>query len=114
VVGRIRKRFGVGNFCVVADRGMISAEKVKRIEGNNIRYILGCRIRKVKGIHTEGLTRAGRYREVYPESADPRKPALLKAKELRHEGKGFIVCINGRQARKDAAVRSAIVDVLVQ
>ena len=110
VVERIRKRFGVGNFCVVADRGMISAETLKRLEEANIGYILGCRMRKVKDIQTEVLTRAGRYREVYPENADPGNPAPLKVKEVRHEGKRYIVCVNGRQARKDAADRQAIVD----
>jgi hypothetical protein len=114
VVERIRKRFGVSNFCVVADRGMISAGTLKRLEENNIAYILGCRMRKVKEIKTEVLTRAGRYREVYPESADPSKPAPLKVKEVRHEGKRYIVCVNRRQARKDAADRQAIVDSLLQ
>jgi transposase len=32
VVEKIRKRFGVGKFCVVADWGMISAETLKRLE----------------------------------------------------------------------------------
>jgi transposase len=114
VVERIRKRFGVSNFCVVADRGMISAETLRRLEEANIGYILGCRMRRVKDIQTEVLTRAGRYREVYPESADPVKPAPLKVKEVRHEGKRYIVCVNGRQARKDAADRQAIVDALQQ
>jgi transposase len=67
VVERIRKRFGVGNFCVVADRGMISAETLRRLEENKIGYILGYRMRKVKEIQTEVLTRVGRYRELYPE-----------------------------------------------
>ena len=76
--GRIRKRFGVSNFCVVADRGMISAETLKRLEENNIGYILGCRMRKVKEIQTEVLTRAGRYREVYPESADRKQAGAVE------------------------------------
>jgi transposase len=41
VVERMRKRFGVSNFCVVADRGMISAETLRRLEENDIGYILG-------------------------------------------------------------------------
>jgi len=114
VVERMRKRFGVSNFCVVADRGMISALTLRRLEEAKIGYILGCRMRKVKDIQTEVLTRAGRYREVYPESADPSQPAPLKVKEVRHEGKRYIVCVNGRQARKDAADRQAIVDALQQ
>ncbi len=112
VVERIRKRFGVNSFCVVADRGMISAETVSLLEENNIACILGCRMRKVKAIQTEVLTRAGKYQEVYPESADRKKPAPLKVKEVHHDGKRYIVCVNERQARKDAADRQAIVDSL--
>ena len=69
-------------------------------------------MRKVKKIHTEVLTRAGRYTEVYPESADRRKPAPLKVKEVVHEGTRYIVCVNKRQARKDAADREAILESL--
>jgi hypothetical protein len=58
------------------------------------------------------LTRAGRYTEVYPESADKRKPAPLKVKEVNHEATGYIICLNERQARKDAADREAIVKSL--
>jgi hypothetical protein len=62
-------------------------ETLKRLEEANIGYILGCRMRNVEDIQTEVLTRAGMYREVYPENADPGKPAPLKVKEVHHEGK---------------------------
>ena len=113
-VERIRKRFGIENFCVVADRGMISAATLKDLEGNEIPYILGARMRKVKEIRNDVLTRAGRYREVYPESADRSKPAPLKVKEVLQDGKRYIVCVNLRQARKDVADRDLIVESLKQ
>ena len=112
VVERLRKRFGISSFCIVADRGMISADTLDKLDEANIPYILGTRMRRVKKIYTEVLTRAGRYTEVYPESADRRKPAPLKVKEVVHEGARYIVCTNKRQARKDAADREAIVESL--
>jgi hypothetical protein len=105
---RLQSRFSVGEFCVVADRGMISAGTLEKLDEDQTPYILGTRMRKVKRINTKILTRAGRYSEVYPESSDRRKPAPLKVKEVIHEGSRYIVCLNERQARKDAADREAI------
>ena len=109
---RLQSRFSVGQFCVVADRGMISANTLAKLDADETPYILGTRMRKVKRINTEILTRAGRYSEVYPESSDRRKPAPLKVKQVIHEGVRYIVCLNERQARKDATDREAIVESL--
>ena len=109
---RLQSRFSVGECCIVADRGMISAGTLEKLDEDETPYILGTRMRKVKRINTEILTRAGRYSEVYPESADRRKPAPLKVKEVIHEGTRYIVCLNERQARKDAADREAILESL--
>lgn len=111
-VDRLRSRFGIGDFCIVADRGMISAATLDNLNDTQMPYILGARMRRVKKINTTILTRAGRYTEVYPESADRRKPAPLKVKEVVHEGTRYIVCLNERQARKDAADRQAILESL--
>jgi transposase len=111
-VERLRSRFGIGNFCIVADRGMISADTIDQLDEAQIPYILGTRMRRVKHINTEILTRAGRYTEVYPESADRKKPAPLKVKEVLHDGARYIVCLNERQARKDASDRQAILESL--
>ena len=107
-VKRLRQRFGIGDFCIVADRGMISAATLEKLDGDPMPYILGTRMRRVKTINTDILTRGGRYMEVYPESADRRKPAPLKVKEVVYEGRRYIVCLNERQARKDARDREAI------
>ena len=109
VVERLRHRFGIGQFCIVADRGMISTDTIFKLEEQQMPYILGARMRRVKEIKTEVLTRAGRYRDVYPENADRRNPSPLKVKEVIHNGTRYIVCLNERQARKDAADRQAII-----
>ena len=111
-VERLSSRFGIGNFCIVADRGMISADTLEKLDEAQMPYILGTRMRRVKKINSQILTRGGRYTEVYPESADRRKPAPLKVKEVVHEGTRYIVCVNQRQARKDAADREAIIESL--
>jgi transposase len=111
-VERLRSRFGIGKFCIVADRGMISANTLDKLDEDRMPYILGTRMRRVKQINTRILTRAGRYTEVYPENADRRKPAPLKVKEVVHDGSRYIVCLNQRQARKDAADREAIIESL--
>ena len=109
VVDRIRKRFGINRCCFVADRGMISADTIKELESRNIPYILGVRMRRVNEIKTEVLSRGGRYREVYPEGLTSKDPSPLKVKEVIHNEKRYIVCMNTRQARKDAADRQAII-----
>ena len=45
VVDRLRKRFGIGRVCVVADRGMISAATIAALEERGLDYILGARER---------------------------------------------------------------------
>ena len=112
VTERIRKRFGIGHFCIVADRGMISSGTIKELEKHNISYILGVRMRRVKEIKAEVLSRGGRYTEVYAEGTTTKDPLPLKVKEVVQNGRRYIVCVNTRQARKDAADRLAIVEAL--
>ena len=109
VTDRVRKRFGINRLCVVADRGMISAETIKELEGRNIGYILGTRMRLVKEIKIDVLSRGGRYSKVYPEGVTSKDPAPLKVKQVLHNKKRYIVCLNSRQARKDARDREAII-----
>ena len=112
VIERIRRRFQIKQFCIVSDRGMISKETLAHLEKENIPYILGARMRMVKEIKEEVLSRAGRYREVYPEGISSKDPSPLKVKEVNVDDRRYIVCLNERQVRKDAAGRQAIIDAL--
>jgi transposase len=112
VVDRIRNRFHVGQFFVIADRGMISAENMRQLEQQKIAYILGTRMRKVNEVKLQVLSQGGRYREIYPEGQLSKDPAPLKVKEVVIDDRRYIVCITTRQARKDAADRQAIIDSL--
>jgi transposase len=116
IVERLKKRFAISRVCIVADRGMISAKTVEQLESptNRICYILGARMRRVKQIRDRVLSHPGRYKEVRPESSDPEKPAPLKVKQVELDGCRYIVCLNPRQQRKDAADRQAIVAALAE
>jgi len=112
VIKRLRSRFAIGRICIVSDRGMISAETMAYLEAEDIPYILGARMRRSKEVKEEVLSRAGRYQEVHPEGACAKDPSPLKVKEVIVNGSRYIVCLNERQARKDAADRQAIIDSL--
>jgi len=112
VIKRLRNRFAIGRICVVSDRGMISAETMAYLEEENISYILGARMRRSKEVKEEVLSRAGRYRVVHPEGVAVKDPSPLKVKEVTVDGNRYIVCLNEKQARKDAADRQAIIDSL--
>jgi len=66
VVDRVRSRFAIKRFCIVADRGMISNDTMQQLEDpvRNIPYILGARLRKLNEIKPDVLSRTGRYKEV--------------------------------------------------
>jgi hypothetical protein len=69
-------------------------------------------MRKVNEIKRDVLSCPGRYREVRVEKKRSKEPEPLKVKEVLLEGKRYIVCLNPRQARKDAQDRDSIVDSL--
>jgi transposase len=112
VVTRLKKRFGAGRFCIVADRGMISQATIKELEKEHLSYILGVRMRLVKEVRTDVLQDAGEYAEVYPEGVKSKDPSPLKVKEVTVNGTRYVVCRNERQARRDEADRNAIVESL--
>lgn len=116
VVERLKKRFKIRQVCIVADRGMISAKTIEQLEApeNQVPYILGTRMRKVKKVRERVLSHPGRYKAVWPENSDPKKPAPLKVKQVEIEKRRYVVCVNPVQQRKDAADRQAIVAALTE
>ena len=110
VADRLKKRFPVDMFCLVADRGMISDETVTGLDERDIPFILGSRMRKNKEVSNDVLLRGGRYKEVYPETKSG--PSPLKVKEVYVDDRRYIVCLNEKQARKDAQDRQNIISSL--
>jgi len=110
VIDRLRRRFAIGRVCVVADRGMISAETIAALKECKLLYILGTRERNDKAVRDlvladttplVPLTIAGRDKDVD-----------YGAKAVEVAGTRYIVCLNHQQAKKDAADRTAIVESL--
>jgi len=102
MVNRLRKRLAIRNVVVVADRGMISRDIIKLLTQDQdapFRYVLGCRMRRQKEVNEEVLSRAGRYRTIREN---------LEVKEVRVGDRRYIVCRNPLEARKDKAVREAL------
>jgi len=112
IVDRLKTRFGIGSVCIVADRGMISAETLAEVEQREWKYILGVRMRsstEAKAV----VARAGRYAEVHPQSDDRDDPSPLKVKEVWVEDtRRYVVCVNEDQATKDRHDREAVVAAL--
>jgi transposase len=112
VAERLSRRFGIQRVCLVADRGMISAETIAELEQHEWPYILGARMRRQKEVSQRVLARAGRYRVVREPAQGKGRPAPLKLKQVMLEDRRYIVCLNENQAKKDAADREAIVTAL--
>jgi hypothetical protein len=109
IVERLKSRFGIGSVCIVADRGMISAETLTEVMKREWDYILGVRMRsstEAKAV----VARAGRYAEVHPQSDGRDDPSPLKVKEVWMEDtRRYVVCVNEDQATKDRHDREAVV-----
>jgi transposase len=112
VVERLRTRFGVERACVVADRGMISAATIADLEKRGIDYILGARERSSTEIRDVVLEDDG----VTVPLTIPRQRGEtdLAIKEVKVDGRRYIVCRNPEVARKDAEARTALLAGLEQ
>lgn len=112
VIIRIKQRFGITSFCIVADRGMISKKTIETLESPSFRidYIFGCRMRRQKEIRHDVLgRRGGKYKEVSVKRKGSSAPLSIKVKEVKLNNDRYIICYNPEQARKDANDREAIV-----
>jgi hypothetical protein len=110
VVQRLRNRFGVERACVVADRGMISAATSAALEAQKIDYILGARERSSTEVRETVLHDDG---AAVPLTIPRQKGETdLAVKEVKIEGRRYIVCRNEEEARKDAEARAALLEGL--
>ena len=106
VIDRLRRRFAIGRICVVADRGMISAETVAALEARRLLYLLGTRERTDKVV-----------RDLVLADPAPCVPLTItrRGHEIDYEAKAvtvgarhYIRCRNHQEAEADAAGRDAI------
>jgi hypothetical protein len=110
VIDRLRRRFDIGRVCIIADRGMISAETMAELEARKLLYILGVRERNDKLV-----------RELVLDDPAPFVPLVMtkRGKQIEYEaktvtlaGRRYIVCRNRAEAEKDAADRDSILAAL--
>src|SRR6201986_3872234 len=82
VIDRLRRRFDITRVCVVADRGMISAETVAELEARRLLYILGVRERTDKLV-----------RELVLDDPAPFVPLVMqkRGKEIDYEAKPVVL-----------------------
>ncbi|HLW89998.1 MAG TPA: IS1634 family transposase [Roseiarcus sp.] len=109
-VDRLQRRFRIQRVCVVADRGMISAETIAELEARNLLYVLGVRERTDKLVWDVVLADPAPF--VPMVLTKPRGEADYEAKAVELAGRRYVVCRNLDQMRKDAADRAAIVAAL--
>jgi hypothetical protein len=113
VVDRLRGRFAIGRVCIVADRGMISAATLAGLEQRGLEYILGARERTDRLVRAVVLADERAFTPLLVERANGAETQLF-AKEVRYEGRRYIVCRNEAEAEKDRADRQAIIAGLEQ
>ena len=107
VVERLRSRFGIARACIVADRGMISANTIAALEAAGVAYILGARERSTKEVRGAVLLDDGVA--VPLAIARQKGVAELAIKEVTIAGRRYVVCRNAEEAAKDAQARAEIV-----
>src|SRR4029077_12637048 len=110
VVDRLRKRFSIGRVCVVADRGIISAEPIADLEPRGLLYILGVRERTDKLVRELVLNDPAPF--IPLTIAKPGEDIDDEAKAVTLAGRRYLVCRNHEQMKKDAAARAAILTAL--
>src|SRR5262249_56057295 len=82
IVERLKRTFHVEEVCVVADRGMISAQTIDELEARGWTYILGVRMRNSKEAQAIAATDEGHYRTVFPRRTPSHDPAPLRVKQV--------------------------------
>ncbi|NPV54756.1 MAG: transposase, partial [Firmicutes bacterium] len=76
---------------------------IDELEKRQMEYILGVRMRAVKEVWEDVLSRVGRYRDVEDN---------LKVKEVWVGDRRYVLCYNPEEAAKDKASREAILEAL--
>jgi transposase len=106
-VRRLRERFGIAQACIVADRGLISADTMAALEAEKIEYILGVRERTSREVRTEVLEDDG----LAVPLVIPRQKGetQLAVKDVTVAGRRYVLCRNEEEAQKDAEARAELI-----
>jgi transposase len=111
IVDRLQQVFHVRDVCVVADRGLISAETIAAIEDRGWFSIL--RVRMRSSAEAQAVVDAdGPFTTVFPARKATHDVAPWQVKEVTVDDHRSVVCRNDEEARQDAHDRDAIVSAL--
>ena len=110
VVDRLRRRFAIGRVCVVADRGMISGATIEGLEARGLDYILGARERSDATVKKIVLENDAPFTPLFIERRAGETQLFVK--EVKVDGKRYVVCRNEAEAEKDRQDREKIVAAL--
>jgi Transposase DDE domain len=94
VIERLRRRFAIGRVCIVADRGMISAEPIASLEARDLLYLLGVRERTDKLV-----------RDVVLNDAAPFVPLVVETRGRDTEYSAKAVMLVGRATSSASTTR---------
>jgi len=109
-IDRLKRRFRINRVCVVADRGMISAETIAELEARKLLYVLGVRERTDKLVRDLVLGDPAPFIPFV--LMKPRREVDYEAKAVTLAGRRYVVCRNLDQMTKDAGDRATIVAAL--
>ncbi len=105
VLSRLKGRYSIGRCLFVCDRGLVSQEKLDKIQAKGYNFIVGIRRNHWKEVNSEVLARPGRYRKVSEN---------LCVKEVDTDRGRYIICFNPIQAKRDKAIREKTVEELAE
>ncbi|MFW6309321.1 MAG: IS1634 family transposase, partial [bacterium] len=102
-MNKLKKKFSIGRCIFVGDRGMVSQEKLDKLEKIDYDYIVGVRLNQWKEVKEQVLTTPGRFSKVKDN---------MKVKEAIVNDKRYLICYNPYQAQRDKETREAVVKEL--
>ena len=91
---------------------MISQETLADLDEQGWPYIVGARMRAQKEVREEVLADRGRFRVVHGRREKSSDPAPLKVKEVKIDGRRYVVCVNAEEVESDRVKREKIVAAL--
>jgi len=92
VIRKVKRRFKIEKGIFVGDRGMITLDNVKAIEGKNLGYIMALRHKRAKDLLQD--------KDIQPELFDKRLPLTI----YREDGKKYVLCGSEERREKDLYV----------
>jgi hypothetical protein len=99
MVDRLRARFSIGRICIVADRGMISAQTIAALEERQLEYVLGVCERSSAEVRSTVLDdQTPLVPLVVPRASG--ELTELEAKQVKIGDRRYIVCRNLVEARR--------------